>query len=80
MNIINIINMFKINDLSNSIEYDIQQIVAAKIIQKYAIKQFTNKLGKNWKTVLNYKWTTEELDYYCYRNNIMDPMHDYINE
>ena len=55
--------MFKINDLSNSIEYDIQQIVAAKIIQKYAIKQFTNKLGKNWKTVLNYKWTTEELDY-----------------
>jgi hypothetical protein len=72
--------MFKINDLSNSIEYDIQQIVAAQIIQKYAIKQFTNKLGKNWKTVLNYKWTTEELDYYCYRKNIMYPTHDYINE
>jgi hypothetical protein len=77
---INIINMVKINDLSNNIEYDIRQIVAAKIIQKYAIKQFINKLGKNWKTVLNYKWSTEDLDYYCYRNNIMDPIHDYINE
>jgi hypothetical protein len=70
--------MFKINDLSNSIKYDIQQIVAAKIIQKYAIKHFTNKLGNNWREILNYKWTSEDLDYYCYRHNIMDPLHDYL--
>ena len=54
------------------------KIVAAQIIQKYALKYFNNKLGNNWKQILNSKWTTEELDYFCYRNNIMDPMHDYL--
>ena len=71
-------NMFKINDLSNNINYSNQEIASAKVIQKYAIKHFNNKLGNNWKELLNYKWSTEELDYYCYRNNIMDPMHDYL--
>ena len=70
--------MFKQNELSNNIEYTIQEKVAAQIIQKYAVKHFNNNLGNNWKEILNYKWTTEELDYYCYRNNIMDPCHDYL--
>jgi hypothetical protein len=78
------LKILKQNELSNNInninniEYTIQEKVAAQIIQKYAIKYFNNYLGDNWKTILNYKWTTEELDYYCYRKNIMDPFHDYL--
>jgi len=78
------LTILKQNELSNNInninniEYTIQEKVAAQIIQKYAIKYFNNNLGDNWKKILNYKWTTEELDYYCYRNNIMDPFHDYL--
>jgi len=75
------LKILKQNELSNNInniEYTIQEKVAAQIIQKYAVKYFNNKLGNNWKQILNYKWTTEELDYFCYRNNIMDPMHDYL--
>jgi hypothetical protein len=54
-----------------------KQIKATQIIQKYTNQYFNKKLGMNWKVIINYKWTNEELDYYCYRKNIMDPWHDY---
>jgi hypothetical protein len=54
-----------------------KQIKATQIIQKYTNQYFNKKLGMNWKDIINYKWTNEELDYYCYRKNIMDPWHDY---
>ena len=51
--------------------------MAAILIQNAAYMMFYKKYGLNWKNnLLNYN---DDLDYYCYVNNIVDPWQDYIN-
>ena len=50
---------------------------SAKKIQNNAIKMFYKKYGIYWQEMVqNFD---EYLDYYCYRNDIVDPITDYIN-
>lgn len=76
--------MIQLSDLPDQIPDDIkleiQKIVAANIIQKKAKINFEKKFGINWKDILNYKWTVEDLDYYCERKGIMDPWYDYCDD
>ena len=53
------------------------EINAAIIIQRNAIKMFFRTYGYKWKDrIANYE---SDLDYYCYRYGINDPWQDYIN-
>ena len=76
--------MIQLSDLPSHIPNDIkliiQKIVAANIIQKKAKINFEKRFGINWKDILNYRWTVEDLDYYCERKGIMDPWYDYCDD
>jgi len=77
--------MIQLSDLSNQIPDDIKiiiqrKIVAITIIQKQTKINFKKKFGLNWKDILNYKWTVEDLDYYCDRTGIVDPWYDYCDD
>ncbi len=75
--------MIQLSDLPDQIPNDIkliiQKIVAVNIIQKKAKINFEKRFGLNWKDILNYKWTVEDLDYYYERKGIMDPWYDYCD-
>ena len=75
--------MIQLNDLPHQIPDDIkiiiQKIIAVNIIQKKTKINFEKKFGINWKDIINYKWTVEDLDYYCERKGIMDPWYDYCD-
>lgn len=60
-------------------EYIIK-IAAADLIQQYTYKYFEKRFGTNWREILNYKWTVEDLDYYCERHGILDPWYDYCDD
>jgi hypothetical protein len=72
--------MITINDLSNNISYDNIKLSAINIIQNKIKEYFVRKYGVNWKDVINYEWTVEDLDYYCERKGIMDPWYDYCDD
>tara|TARA_A100001011_G_scaffold382533_1_gene452445 strand:+ start:185 stop:442 length:258 start_codon:yes stop_codon:yes gene_type:complete len=76
--------MIKINNLPQHIPYQIKLIIqklsAINIIQKKTKEYFIKKYGVNWKDIINYKWTVEELDLYCERKGIMDPWYDYCDD
>ena len=72
------------NKIPKEIKELIEHRVAAIIIQEFAFKLFYKRYGIKWKNIINYYdesyLTIEELDYYCYMNNIMDPWYDYCDE
>ena len=76
--------MKKIEELTNNLSYSIkiviQKLLAINIIQDRTKKYFIRKYGINWKDIINYKWTVEDLDYYCERKGIMDPWYDYCDD
>ena len=76
--------MKKIEELPNNLPYSIkiviQKLLAIHIIQDRTKEYFIRKYGINWKDIINYKWTVEDLDYYCERKGIMDPWYDYCDD
>jgi hypothetical protein len=46
-------------------------------IQKIIYSYFYRKYGSEWKKEIKQKKIRSDYDYYCYRNNIIDPWHDY---
>ena len=76
--------MFSPENIPEHLPFDIREyiikIAAADLIQQYTYKYFEKRFGQNWREVVNYKWTIEELDYYCERNGIMDPWYDYCDD
>jgi len=54
---------------------------AAIIIQEQVFKKFYKTYGPTWKEdVKNQYLSVYDYDYYCYKNNIADPWHDYCDE
>ena len=76
--------MTKLYNLPNNMPYEkkriIQKLSAIYIIQNKTKEYFVKKYGINWKDILNYKWSVEDLDYYCERKGIMDPWYDYCDD
>ena len=46
-------------------------------IQKIIYSYFYRKYGSEWREEIMRKKIIADYDYYCYRNNIIDPWHDY---
>ena len=46
-------------------------------IQKMIIQYFYRKYGIRWREIIKQNKIRCDYDYYCYRNNIIDPIHDY---
>ena len=41
------------------------------------IQYFYRKYGIRWREIIKQNKIRCDYDYYCYRNNIIDPIHDY---
>lgn len=65
------------DDVYNTLKKDIIIYLSALKIQNVAIKMFYKKYGKFWQNILDDY--DSYLDYYCYLNNIQDPIMDYFN-
>ena len=72
-----------IDIIPNDIINLIQKHRAAIKIQERAFKIFYQTFGPTWKQDIKmgiFQLDVYDYDYYAYRNNIIDPWHDYVDD